>query len=201
MVKRVLPDTNPVDEHVRRVGAPSGITAAGTGNREIQYWEERVSGGVELPVGQGTRRYIEVRLRAVDVVQPEAHACVIPLDPPRVPPAVRSDGVTDVFSAVQFCVDGGSRSPAAVAVPLHDVDFAAVDGAVVGEVPRRPATRGEAVQLDPGLPGGADGSPVLTEELAAEIGVAVLCGADDKVGLAVDEEVSPIVAVLADVLG
>src|SRR5882757_7333194 len=183
MVKRVLPDTDPVDEHVRRVGAPAGITAARTGNREIQYWKERVSGGVELPIGQGTRRNIEVRLRAVDVVQPEAHACVIPLDPPRVPPAVRCDGVADVFSTVQFCVDGGSRSPAAVAVPLHDVDFAAVDGAVVGEVPRRPAAGSEAVQLDPGFPGGADRCPVLAEELAAEICVAVLSGADDEVGL------------------
>src|SRR6202051_867593 len=126
MVKRVLPDTNPVDEHVRRVGAPSGIAAAGTGNREIQYWKERVTRGVELPIGQGTRRNIEVRLRAVDVVQPEAHDCVIPLDPPRVPPAILRDAVAAGFAAVRFCGEGGARTPAAVSVPLHDVDFAAI---------------------------------------------------------------------------
>src|SRR5215203_1794612 len=98
-------------------------------------------------------------------------------------------------------MDRSSRCPVAVAVPLHDVDFAAVDRAVVGHVPGGPTTRGEAVQLHPGFPGVADAAPPLPEELAAVVGVAVLGSAEDKVGLAVEEHVSTIVSVLADVLG
>jgi hypothetical protein len=37
--------------------------------------------------------------------------------------------------------------------------------------------------------------------LAAVVGAAVFCGAEDEVGLAVEEHVSAIVAVLPDVLG
>src|SRR6476646_2424072 len=201
MSRDVLPDTDPVDEHLRRVGAPAGIASAGTGDREVNYRKERVTGCVELPVGQRVGRHSEVRLRAVGVVEPKAHPCVTPLDSPRVPPTVRRDGVTDVFSAVQFRVDGGSGRPTAVAVPLHDVDFATVDRAVVGQIPGRPGAGGETVQFDPGFPGGVDASSVLTEELAAVVGIAVLGGTDHEIGLAVEEEVAPIVAVLADVLG
>src|SRR4051794_33919230 len=122
------PDANPVDEHVGRVGAPSRVTTARPGDRQIEDGKQRVTGRVEGPVGQGAGRDVEIGLRPVDVGLPEADAVRIPLGSPGVPGAVHGDGLAGVFSAVQFGVDGGSRSPAAVAVPLHDVDFAAVDG-------------------------------------------------------------------------
>jgi hypothetical protein len=50
-------------------------------------------------------------------------------------------------------VNGGARWPVLVAVPLDQVDFATDLGMVVGQPPGRPATVGEAVELDAGFPG------------------------------------------------
>src|SRR4051812_13949832 len=58
-----LPDAHVVDEHVGRVGAARGVTAAGSCDREIQDREQRVARGVERPVRQGTRGHVEIRLR------------------------------------------------------------------------------------------------------------------------------------------
>src|SRR6185312_9123340 len=154
MVRRVyLPDTNPVDEHLRRIGTRSGIAATRASNRKIQDWIHPVAGVVERPIRDGMRRNIEVWLRAVDVVLPEAHAGLIPLHSPRVPRVVEREMVSRPFGAVRFRVDGGSRSPGAVAVPLEDVNLTL---SITGQPPGGPATGSEAVEFDPGLPGGAD---------------------------------------------
>jgi hypothetical protein len=84
-------------------------------------------------------------------------------------------------------VHGRSRSPVAVAVPFHDVDFAAVHGIVIGQIPGGPTTGREAVEFYPGFPGVADASPPVAENFAAVEGAAVFSGADDEVGLAVEE--------------
>jgi hypothetical protein len=49
-------------------------------------------------------------------------------------------------------VDGGSRRPVAVAVPLEQVDFALAAGKVIPQPPGRPATASGAVEFDPGFP-------------------------------------------------
>ena len=87
---------------------------------------------------------------------------------------------------LSFAWTAVAGGPLAVAVPLHDVDFAAVDRAVVGQVPGGPAAGGQAVQLDPGFPGVADAAVPFAEDLAAVVGVAVFGGVDDEVGVAVD---------------
>src|SRR5271165_2457833 len=167
MVRHVSPDTNPVDEHIRGIGPRSGVAATGTRDRKIDDRKHLVAGGVELPVREGVRRSIEVWPRAVDVVLPEADTGVIPLASPRVPPAVHRDPVARVFSAVQFCVDGSSRRPVAVAVPFHHVDFAAVHWIVIGQIPSGPTTGSEAVQFYSGLPNVADASPPVPKKFAA----------------------------------
>src|SRR5262249_41642240 len=140
-----LPDADVVDEHVRRVRASTGITATGTGDRKAQDRKQLVAGGIELPVGQRARRGAEVGGRAVGVVRPEAHARIRPLHPPGVPGTVDGDALADVFAAVQLGVDGGACGPLAVAVPLHDVDFAAVVRVVVGQIPGGPGAGRQAV--------------------------------------------------------
>jgi hypothetical protein len=89
----LLPDAYPVDEHVRGIGPRSGIAATGTGNRKIEDRKHRVAGVVERPIRQRVRRHIEVWLRTVNVVLPEADPGLIPLASPRVPPAVHRDVV------------------------------------------------------------------------------------------------------------
>src|SRR6478736_4202796 len=170
-----LPDTYPVDEHVCRISPWSRVAATGTRDRKIQDRKHRVAGLVEMPVRERIRRNTEVRLRAVGVVLPEAHACVIPLASPRVPRVVDGNPVAHVFTADH--------------------------GVVISHVPGGPAAGGETVQLYPRFPGVADASPPVPEELAAVVGVAVLCGVEDEVGLTVDEHVSAIVAVLPDIFG
>src|SRR4029078_9066403 len=81
------------------------------------------------------------------------------------------------------------------------VTFARVDWAVVGQIPVGPTSRGEAVELYPGLPGMADASPEGAEELAAVIGLDVLGGVEHKIGFAVEGDVSAVVAVWSDFLG
>ena len=50
-----------------------------------------VVGEVERPIVDGERRNLEVRLRTVDVVEPEVHAAVVPGDTPVVPRAVNGE--------------------------------------------------------------------------------------------------------------
>ena len=98
-----------------------------------------------------------------------------------------------------FGVDGGGRRPAAVAVPLEDVDFAA--GIVITQPPGGPGAGGQAVEFDPGFPDVADASAPVAGQPAAVEGGTVFRGADDEVGVAIQEHVLAIVAVLPDVLG
>ncbi len=55
-----LPDADVVDEHRRRIGAACRIPAAGTGDGQIQHWEDPVVGQVERPPvkeNAGTSKY------------------------------------------------------------------------------------------------------------------------------------------------
>ena len=61
--------------------------------------------------------------------------------------------------------------------------------------------RGAGVEFDPGLPGVADASAPVAGQPAAVEGGTVLRGADDKVGVAIQEYVLAIVPVLPDMLG
>src|ERR1700676_5437435 len=201
MVRHVLPDPYPVDEHIRRIGTRPGIAATRTSNRKIQDRKYLVAGVVERPILEGVRRNIEVWLRAVNVVLPKADTGLIPLASPRVPPAVNRDLGSRPFGAVWFCVDGGCRRPVAVAVPFEHVDFAAANRIVITQPPGGPATCSKAVEFYSGFPGVADASPPRALNFAAVVGAAVFCGPDDEIGLAVEEHVSAIVAVLPDVLG
>ena len=96
---------------------------------------------------------------------------------------------------------GGSRWPLTVAVPLEQIDFALTTGKVIGQPPGRPAPAGEAVEFDPGFPRGANASPPVAADQAAEVLVAVFSGAQNQVGVAVEEHVFPAVAVLPPKLG
>src|ERR1700739_373794 len=107
-------------------------------------------------------------------------------------------------------MDGGSRRPISVAVPLDQVDLTADSRIVIRQPPGGPATGGQAVELDSGFPGGTDGPPPGALNFAAEVGagnagalirIAFFCRPEDEIGLAVDEHVPAIVAVLPQILG
>ena len=88
---RFLRDTHPVDEHLRRIGTALGITTARPGNGQVQHRKHPVVGEVERPIVDGERRNLEVRLRTVDVVEPEVPADVVRGDTPVVPRAVNGE--------------------------------------------------------------------------------------------------------------
>jgi hypothetical protein len=100
-----------------------------------------------------------------------------------VPSAVHPDRAGPECRAERIGVDGGSRRPLAVAVPLEQVDFALAAGKVIGQPPGWPATAGEAVEFDPGFPGGAKAAPPVAADQAAEVVVAVSGGAPNEIGL------------------
>src|SRR5262245_32972903 len=95
-------------------------------------------------------------------------------------------------------MDGGCRRPAAVAVPLDHIDFAAI---IIAQPERGPATGSEAVEFYSGFPGVADAAPPRALNFAAVVGGPILCSAQHEVGLAVEKHVLAVVAVLPDVLG
>src|ERR1700759_811654 len=192
------PDANPVDQHLRRVGARARVAAAGTGNREVEHRVDGVAGAVERPIRHRVRGNVEIGLRALDPVFPEADAGCVPLASPGVPTAVQRDIVGLPFAAVGFRMHGGGRWPAAVAVPLDDVDLALV---LISQPVGGPAAGSEAFELDPCLPGVADPASPEALDLAAVKGGAIFRGPKNQVRLAIDKDVAAIVAVLADVLG
>src|ERR1700744_5791223 len=135
---------------------------------------------------------------AVDPVFPEANAGCVPLASPGVPAAVHRDVVGLPFAAVGFRVNGGGRRPAAVAVPLDDIDLALV---LISQPVGGPAAGGEAIELDPRFPGVADAASPEALDLAAVERGAIFRSLENQVRLAIHEDVAAIVAVLADVLG
>jgi len=122
---RALPDTYPVDEHLRRVGARAGITAAGAGNREIEDRVNGVAGPIERPVRQRIRRSRRKYGCAPSTWSFQKRIPGrVPLTTATCANRCQSDVVGLPFAAVCFGVDGGRRWPAAIAVPLDDVDLA-----------------------------------------------------------------------------
>ncbi len=104
-------------------------------------------------------------------------------------------------------MDGGPRRPVSVAVPLDQVDLAADNRIVIRQPPGGPAG-GQAAELDSGFPCRTDASPPGALNFPAEVGagnaalirIAFFCRPDDEIGLAVEEYVFAIVAVLSQIL-
>src|ERR1700752_5136774 len=93
-------------------------------------------------------------------------------------------------------MDCGSPRPGPVAVPLEKVDFAVRERGRIQGPERGPGPGSETVELYPGFPGVAHGSPKVALNFAAEVVAVFFRGAEDEIGVAVEEHVAAIIAVV-----
>ena len=104
-----------------------------------------------------------------------------------------------VFHSPPFALAWTVVAEGQLPLPYHStsVDLALI---LVAQPIGGPATGSQAIELDPGFPGVADTAPPQALDLAAVVGRTVFRGTKDQVGLAVEEDVAAVVAILPDVL-
>src|ERR1700733_3610877 len=87
-------------------------------------------------------------------------------------------------------MDGRTRSPFAVAVPLEEIDLAVRLRIFVDGPKRRPQARVQAVEFDPGFPGGPDRATPIAAQFSGEVLVALTGGLEDQVGISVEKNIA-----------
>ena len=184
----------------------AGSPPPGPPTARVNIGSHQVAGIVERPphvAGSAVdlyrlRRHTEVRFRTVNVVPPELETVLVPSAfascATRRRPIRRSISLP-MFSRWMprgpWFPEANSRCRTTRKCPLRR------QGRILVHRPERgPGTGGQAVQLYPGFPGVANEAPPVASQFAAEVVAVFLGGKEDEIGVAVEEDVSPIVAVL-----